>query len=74
MNRHICSVADGYVKDGFLAVAPALYDRIQRGVELDRHINSEDLFRTPAFPAFLICTARSSNSCRCSECIVQMRE
>lgn len=34
VNRHIRSVADGYAKDGFLAVAPALFDRIQRGVEL----------------------------------------
>jgi carboxymethylenebutenolidase len=34
VNRHIRSVADGYAEDGFLAVAPALYDRIQRGVEL----------------------------------------
>jgi carboxymethylenebutenolidase len=34
VNAHIRSVADGYAKDGFLAVAPALVDRIQRGVEL----------------------------------------
>jgi carboxymethylenebutenolidase len=34
VNRHIRSVADGYAKDGFLAVAPALFDRIQRNVEL----------------------------------------
>lgn len=34
MNRHIRSVADSYAKDGFLAVAPALFDRIERGVEL----------------------------------------
>jgi carboxymethylenebutenolidase len=34
VNRHIRSVADGFAKDGFLAVAPALFDRIQRGVEL----------------------------------------
>jgi carboxymethylenebutenolidase len=34
VNAHIRSVADGYAKDGFLAVAPALFDRIQRGVEL----------------------------------------
>jgi carboxymethylenebutenolidase len=35
VNRHIRSVADGYAKDGFLAVAPALFDRIERGVELE---------------------------------------
>ncbi len=34
VNPHIRSVADGYAKDGFLAVAPALFDRIQRNVEL----------------------------------------
>ena len=34
VNAHIRSVADGYAKDGFLAVAPALFDRFERGVEL----------------------------------------
>jgi carboxymethylenebutenolidase len=34
VNAHIRSVADGYAKDGFLCVAPALFDRIQPGVEL----------------------------------------
>lgn len=34
VNAHIRSVADGYAKDGFLAVAPALFDRIEPGVEL----------------------------------------
>jgi carboxymethylenebutenolidase len=34
VNPHIRSVADGYAKDGFLAVAPAIFDRIERGVEL----------------------------------------
>lgn len=34
VNRHIRSVADSYAKDGFLAIAPALFDRIERGVEL----------------------------------------
>jgi carboxymethylenebutenolidase len=27
-------VADGYAQDGFLVVAPALFDRVERGVEL----------------------------------------
>jgi carboxymethylenebutenolidase len=35
VNKHIRSVANGYAKDGFLAVAPALFDRIERGVELN---------------------------------------
>jgi carboxymethylenebutenolidase len=34
VNRHIRAVADGYAKDGFLAVAPALFDRVERGLEL----------------------------------------
>ena len=34
VNAHIRSVADGWARDGFLAVAPALFDRIQPGVEL----------------------------------------
>jgi carboxymethylenebutenolidase len=34
VNAHIRSVADGFAKDGFLVVAPALFDRIESGVEL----------------------------------------
>ena len=34
VNAHIRSVADGYAKDGFVAVAPAIFDRVERGVEL----------------------------------------
>ena len=34
INAHIRKVADGFARDGFLAVAPALFDRIERGVEL----------------------------------------
>lgn len=34
VNRHIRSVADGYANDGFLSVAPALFDRIEKNVEL----------------------------------------
>jgi carboxymethylenebutenolidase len=34
VNRHIRSVADGFAKDGFFAVAPALFDRVERSVEL----------------------------------------
>jgi carboxymethylenebutenolidase len=33
VNSHIRSVADGYAADGYLAVAPALFDRAQRGYE-----------------------------------------
>ena len=34
VNPHIQSVADGYAADGYLAIAPAIYDRAQRGVSL----------------------------------------
>lgn len=34
VNRHIREVAEGYAADGFLGVAPALFDRVQRGTEL----------------------------------------
>jgi carboxymethylenebutenolidase len=33
VNSHIRSVADGYAADGYVAVAPALFDRVQRGYE-----------------------------------------
>lgn len=34
VNSHIREVADGYAAAGYLAVAPAVYDRVERGVEL----------------------------------------
>jgi carboxymethylenebutenolidase len=34
VNAHIRSVADGYAKDGFIVLAPALFDRIEKSVEL----------------------------------------
>jgi carboxymethylenebutenolidase len=34
VNAHIRRVADRYASDGFLAIAPALFDRMERGVEL----------------------------------------
>src|SRR5476651_1943778 len=34
VNAHIRSVADGFAHDGFLVVAPALFDRQQKNVEL----------------------------------------
>ncbi|ODT37992.1 MAG: carboxymethylenebutenolidase [Lautropia sp. SCN 70-15] len=33
VNSHIRSVADGYAADGYLAIAPALFDRAQRGYD-----------------------------------------
>jgi len=34
VNAHIRSVADGFAKDGFVVIAPALFDRFEKGVEL----------------------------------------
>lgn len=34
VNAHIREVVDGYADAGYLAVAPALFDRVERGVEL----------------------------------------
>ena len=34
VNSHIRSVCDGYAADGYLAIAPALFDRQEKGVEL----------------------------------------
>ncbi len=34
VNAHMRSVTDGFARDGFLAVAPAMFDRIERDVEL----------------------------------------
>jgi carboxymethylenebutenolidase len=34
VNRHIREVADGFAADGYLAIAPALFDRVQRNVDL----------------------------------------
>jgi carboxymethylenebutenolidase len=47
VNAHIRSVADGYARDGFLAVAPALFDRIEPGVELG--YEGEDAQRARSF-------------------------
>lgn len=34
VNSHIRSVTDGFAKEGYTAIAPALFDRIHRGIEL----------------------------------------
>ena len=34
VNSHIRAVADGYAKDGYLAIAPAMFDRVQRGFDV----------------------------------------
>jgi carboxymethylenebutenolidase len=34
VNAHVRSVCDGYAADGYVAVAPAVFDRVERGVDL----------------------------------------
>lgn len=34
VNNHIKSVADGYAADGYLAIAPAFFDRVERGLDI----------------------------------------
>ena len=34
VNHHIKSVADRYAQLGYLAIAPALFDRVEKGVDL----------------------------------------
>lgn len=34
VNSHIRSVADGYARNGYHAVAPAIFDRVEPGIEL----------------------------------------
>lgn len=34
VNSHIRSVADGYAADGYVAIAPALFDRVAKHIEL----------------------------------------
>ena len=34
VNSHIRSVCDGYARDGYVAIAPALFDRVQRDIEI----------------------------------------
>ncbi len=33
VNSHVKSVADGYAADGYVAIAPAMFDRVQRGYD-----------------------------------------
>jgi len=34
VNSHIRAVTDGYAAEGYVAIAPALFDRVRRGIEL----------------------------------------
>jgi len=43
VNSHIRSICDSYAADGYAAIAPALFDRYQRGIALD--YAAEDIAR-----------------------------
>jgi carboxymethylenebutenolidase len=49
VNAHIKSVCDGYAKDGYLVIAPALFDRYERGVDIG--YSPEDVARGIALKA-----------------------
>lgn len=49
VNSHMRGVVDGFAADGFLAIAPALFDRVERGVELT--YGGDDLTRGRALRA-----------------------
>src|SRR2546423_1372539 len=34
VNSHIRKVSDGFAADGYTAIAPCLFDRVRRGIEL----------------------------------------
>jgi carboxymethylenebutenolidase len=37
VNSHIRDVADRYAKEGYLAIAPAIFDRLEKGVRMDEY-------------------------------------
>jgi len=43
VNSHIKQVADGYAADGYLAIAPAMFDRVQKGFDVG--YSPEDIAR-----------------------------
>jgi carboxymethylenebutenolidase len=46
VNSHIKHVTDGFAADGFVAVAPALFDRVERGVSMGYQPADIDAGRT----------------------------
>ena len=70
VNSHIRSIADGFAADGYLAIAPALFDRVQRGVEIG--YTPEDIQRGRALKE--ACTAdKAMLDIRCAVKLLQAR-
>ena len=42
VNSHIRDVCDGYAADGYVAIAPALFDRVEKGLELGYDPDSQE--------------------------------
>jgi carboxymethylenebutenolidase len=42
VNSHIREVCDGYAADGYVAIAPALFDRVEKGMELGYDPESQE--------------------------------
>src|SRR3981081_2176724 len=49
VNSHIRSVCDGFANDGYVAIAPALFDRYERNVDIG--YTAEDIARGRALKA-----------------------
>ena len=46
---HIRRATDRFAEAGYLAIAPALFDRIEPGVELERYVSPAFVARRPYF-------------------------
>ena len=47
LNNHIKSIADRYACEGYLVTAPALFDRIDKGIELN--YESKDIIKAVSY-------------------------
>jgi carboxymethylenebutenolidase len=43
VNSHIRAVTDGFAKEGYTAIAPAMFDRVRRGIELGYSDSDKEL-------------------------------
>ncbi len=66
VNEHIRAVVDRYAAHGYLAIAPALFDRVERGVELgydaDGMTQGIDLARVKTDPVAVMLDLRAAAS------------
>src|SRR5436853_6060832 len=58
VNSHIRKVTDGFAADGYTAIAPCLFDRVRRGIELsypaaDMRGGAGDVSRPPRHDTLL---------------------